>query len=308
MVGGQTWQALERFIQYLETIPGPESFVAPLERSVSVPSVPNSRSYPILWQGDGLVSPNLQLDVKLLQLLLQQRGFGAVIDGFFGAGTDADLRAFQTQAGFTADGIAGQQTWTGLLGQWVAVYEPSRPLTAYGDRLIASVTDATTRSYAQRSIPLILQECQRVGVTDLGQIAYIFATARHESRLGQWMIEFASGTAYEGRLDLGNTQPGDGVRYKGRGFVQITGRLNYTRWSDRMGIDLLTYPDRTADYNVAATILVLGMRDGSFTGYKLDDYILGDRRDFVGARRIINGMDRAAQISTYAENFLRNMS
>mgnify|MGYP003342746291 CR=1 FL=1 len=115
------------------------------------------------------------------------------------------------------------------------------------------------------------------------------------------MIELASGEAYEGRKDLGNVRPGDGCRYKGRGFVQITGRLNYSTWSQRSGLDLVANPELAARPDVATTILVEGMRDGSFTGLKLDDFI-GD--DFVAARRIINGQDRDQHIAAIAEGYL----
>ncbi|MFB2938352.1 hypothetical protein ACE1B6_24155 [Aerosakkonemataceae cyanobacterium BLCC-F154] len=61
----------------------------------------------------------------------------------------------------------------------------------------------------------IVRECLRQGVTDKGQIAYILATAKGESSMGRDMVENASGSAYEGRRDLGNTSPGDGQKYKG---------------------------------------------------------------------------------------------
>lgn len=69
--------------------------------------------------------------------------------------------------------------------------------------------------------------------------------------------EFASGDEYEGRTDLGNTQPGDGRRYKGRGFIQITGRSNYTTYGNILGVDLIGNPDLALDPNVASQIFAV---------------------------------------------------
>ena len=72
-------------------------------------------------------------------------------------------------------------------------------------------------------------------LTDVRWAAYLLATVKHECA-DQWkpIEEFASGKKYEGRLDLGNTHPGDGPRFKGRGYVQITGRGNYRQFSQRL--------------------------------------------------------------------------
>ena len=69
--------------------------------------------------------------------------------------------------------------------------------------------------------------------------------------------EYASGDEYEGRADLGNTQPGDGRRYKGRGFIQITGRSNYTTYGNLLGVDLVGNPDLALDPTVASQIFAL---------------------------------------------------
>ncbi|MBE9178666.1 hypothetical protein IQ268_08850 [Oculatella sp. LEGE 06141] len=151
----------------------------------------------------------------------------------------------------------------------------------------------------------IVGECLRQGVTDRAQIAYILATAQHESNMGQLMTEIASGAAYEGRVnDLGNTQPGDGQRFKGRGYVQITGRRNYTRYSELTGVDLVSNPTRAADPDIALYTLVHGMSNGVFTGARLDRYVGGNRRDFRNARRVVNGTDRADLIAGYAQQWL----
>lgn len=137
----------------------------------------------------------------------------------------------------------------------------------------------------------------------LEQAAYILGTAYHESDRFRTMEEYASGAAYEGRKTLGNTEPGDGRRFKGRGFVQITGRRNYTDWAKRLGVDLVGNPALAARLDHAVTILIDGMMLGTFTGKKLPDYVAGTKKDYVGARRVVNGTDRAAMIAIYARAF-----
>lgn len=100
---------------------------------------------------------------------------------------------------------------------------------------------------------------------------------------------------YEWNEDLGNSLPGDGKRYMGRGFVQITGRRNYTMWARRLGVDILTNPSLAERVDLAAIILIDGMIEGTFTGKKLADF-----RDYKQMRRVVNGMDRSDRIATYA--------
>jgi putative chitinase len=147
-----------------------------------------------------------------------------------------------------------------------------------------------------------------------GWAAYGFATAFHETAMTMQPIKERGGDAYFHRLydiegerpdvakRLGNLQPGDGVRYAGRGFVQVTGRSNYARF----GID--GSPDDALRPDVAAKILVSGMADGMFSGKGLGDYLpaeVGKPEQFVAARKIINGVDRAQQIANYALQFQR---
>lgn len=136
--------------------------------------------------------------------------------------------------------------------------------------------------------------------------AYALATAWHETARTMQPIKEYGGPAYFKRMydprgarptvaaELGNTEPGDGVKYAGRGYVQLTGRRNYTRYG------LADRPDDAMKPDVAASILKDGMAQGVFTGKKLSDYLPGD---YVSARRIINGTDKAVAIAGYARAF-----
>ena len=87
---------------------------------------------------------------------------------------------------------------------------------------------------------------------------------------------------YEGRSDLGNTQPGDGARYHGRGFVQITGRANYRHYGQKLGVDLEGNPDLALDPDVASRVLVQYFWERSVDERALEG-------DWKGVRRAVNG-------------------
>jgi putative chitinase len=75
------------------------------------------------------------------------------------------------------------------------------------------------------------------------RIAHFLAQLLHESNGFRAVREYATGAAYEGRKDLGNTQPGDGVRFRGRGLIQLTGRSNYQAFADRFKLDVISQPE-----------------------------------------------------------------
>lgn len=136
------------------------------------------------------------------------------------------------------------------------------------------------------------------------QAAYIMATAHWETDHFKTMTEYASGAAYEGREDLGNIRPGDGKRFKGRGYPMLTGRSNY-EWGSRVsGVDLIADQHRATDPAVSAMLIYDGMMTGAFTGVGLAYYINDHKTDFVNARRVVNRLDKAEEIAGIAREYL----
>jgi putative chitinase len=157
----------------------------------------------------------------------------------------------------------------------------------------------------------ILDEWEDRDLKDLRQLAYMLATAFHETaQTMQPITEFGPKSyfsKYEGRKDLGNTVPGDGYKYRGRGYVQLTGRRNYTLASKKIGVDLVADPADALNPEVAAPIMFVGMAEGWFTGVKLSTYFNAAKTDWKNARRIINGLDRADLIAGYARSFYADL-
>jgi predicted chitinase len=103
---------------------------------------------------------------------------------------------------------------------------------------------------AEKFIQFINDTCDRYQInTPIRQVCFL-AQVGHESGGLFYTEELASGTAYEGRKNLGNTQPGDGVRFKGRGLIQITGRSNYKSIGDSLGVDFIKNPALLGGKNV----------------------------------------------------------
>jgi predicted chitinase len=149
--------------------------------------------------------------------------------------------------------------------------------------------------------------------TDRRQLAYCLATFKWETAHTMKPIDEHGSDAYfnsrygpQTRVGktLGNTQPGDGALFHGRGYVQVTGRRNYTKAKTLTGVDLLTDPDRAKTPELAYEIAIQGMKDGWFTGKKLGNFIKdGAPPDYENARTIINGHDKAQLIADIARRF-----
>jgi predicted chitinase len=123
---------------------------------------------------------------------------------------------------------------------------------------------------------------QKYEITTPLRRAAFLAQLAHESGELRWMEEIASGEAYEGRKDLGNTERGDGKRYKGRGPIQLTGRHNYRTAGAALGLDLEGKPELAARPDVGCLVA------GWFWDTR-ELNALADARDFVTITRRVNG-------------------
>lgn len=169
-------------------------------------------------------------------------------------------------------------------------------------------------------INTILAGWQRHGNGNIETLAYLLATTFHETAQTMQPIYERGPKSYFDKYEpgtkigamLGNTVKGDGYKFRGRGYVQLTGRSNYLRAGKVVGVDLIADPDRALDPGIAVRLLIAGPSNGWYTGKKLSDYIDGvdetdaeDLREYVAARRTINGQDKAKAIGEYALVFER---
>jgi predicted chitinase len=144
----------------------------------------------------------------------------------------------------------------------------------------------------------------RAGFVDRRWLAYMLATAKWETAHTMQPIE---------EIGKGHGRPygvptQDGRAFYGRGYVQLTWATNYAKMARLTGADLVGQPDLALDPEIASVILLEGMKGGLFTGVGLSRYFSDAVDDPVGARRIINGTDHAADIAAIHAGFLAGLS
>lgn len=156
----------------------------------------------------------------------------------------------------------------------------------------ATACHPLNRNAARNAAQVIIPACFEYGVLDLSHIAYIFATAEHETNLGRLMVEVWRDSDEQKRYENNpsNKKRGDGEKFKGRGFVQLTFRENYAKFSEALKIDIEADPDKAADPEIAAKVLVLGM---DRVGYRSPSLVLrkfgfDGSYNFEAARQIVN--------------------
>jgi hypothetical protein len=142
----------------------------------------------------------------------------------------------------------------------------------------------------------IVDEYKKRQINDKRILAYVLATVWHETAATMQPVKEKGGIAY---LKKKVYYP-----YYGRDLVQTTWKANYEKVKAFSGIDVVTNPDLIAEPKLAVKVAFHFMLKGWYTGKKLGDYFKPDRADWINARRIINGTDKAELVANHAKKFL----
>jgi predicted chitinase len=188
------------------------------------------------------------------------------------------------EGGYAARGVGGAAD----VGRPIAKTAPvdvSNWTPGAGDvtpQQLQAVVPTLSGSKAAEVAPHLNRAMAEAGIDSPARKAAFLAQVAHESGGFKYNEELASGRAYEGRRDLGNTQPGDGARFKGRGYIQLTGRANYAAAGKALGLDLVNQPELAARPENAARVAAWYWNSRGLNA-------LADRGDFDGITRRING-------------------
>ncbi len=176
--------------------------------------------------------------------------------------------------------------------------------------IVEKMTEATTiligsapDEAQQETIAEVARAWNEYGDGDHRKLAYILATLKNENNFRSVQER----RCQSGTLCYQYQQKYWDTGYYGRGLPQLTWKGNYQKMSDVFGIDFVNNPDLVLNPKHGANILVYGMMNGSFSGKRLSNYINDSGADYVGARWVVNGQDKATTIAGYAQQIEKTL-
>jgi peptidoglycan L-alanyl-D-glutamate endopeptidase CwlK len=234
-------------------------------------------------------------DVVTVQTALKNAGFSpGALDGDFGTATEAAVIGFQQAKGMSASGVVDNAT-ASALGISTADLPPPSAMPNITVGIVSRMFPLTHLGNINTNLPFVLTALKAANLTDLPIVLAALGTIRAET---EGFVPISEGISryntspgghpfdlYDNRTDLGNRGAPDGASFKGRGFVQLTGRANYAHFGPLVDVPNLTdVPDQANDPAVASRILA------AFIGSKriqIENAL--HRGDLAGARRLVNG-------------------
>jgi peptidoglycan L-alanyl-D-glutamate endopeptidase CwlK len=234
-------------------------------------------------------------DVTALQTRLQARGFPpGAIDGDFGPGTEAAVIAFQRSEGLVPDGVVGPQT-AQALGFASADLPPAPGMPNVTVTVVSKMFPVTPLDHIKNNLPAVLAALMAADLTSVLIVLAALATIRAETEgfvpISEFQSRFNTSPGghpfdlYDNRRDLGNQGPPDGASFKGRGYVQLTGRTNYAKFGPIVGVpNLVELPDQANDPDIAARILAAFIKSKQT---EIETALAAD--DLAQARKLVNG-------------------
>jgi peptidoglycan L-alanyl-D-glutamate endopeptidase CwlK len=232
-------------------------------------------------------------EVEVLQHKLKELGFNpGAVDGDFGPATAAALIAFQKSEGLLADGIAGPRTQRAL----GLINDDSLPNAIPGVTVtvVSKIFPVTPVHNIKTNLPFVCDGLKEQSLVDKPMVLMALATIRAETEsfrpISEGESKFNTSPAgrpfdlYDNRRDLGNQGAPDGANFCGRGYIQLTGRHNYEKYGNALGINLINNPNLANDPTIAGQLLAKFLKDKE----RLIKEALVEN-DLKTARRLVNG-------------------
>jgi peptidoglycan L-alanyl-D-glutamate endopeptidase CwlK len=234
-------------------------------------------------------------DVRALQTALREARFNpGEIDGEFGSGTEQALIAYQLSRKLLADGVAGPRSLTAL----GLLKDDSLPdaTTGMSSQVASRMCPGAPLANVKANLPLLIDSLIEHKLHDRTMVLMAVASIRAETGsflpISEGISKYNTSPSgkpfdlYDYRADLGNKGKGDGQKYCGRGFIQLTGRYNYKKYGDLLKppVNLEADPDRANDAQIAADLLCLFLGDRK---QEIKQAIF--EKDYRTARKLVNG-------------------